>query len=61
VGNKFLVTGPTTGALYGVIEEMHDDTNAAVPLARQGSNVSFHVDAKIRPSDKLFRIDKVGE
>ena len=59
VGDKFLVTGPTTGALYGVIEEMHDDTNQPVPVARQGSNVSFRVDAKIRPSDKLFRIDPV--
>ena len=59
VGDKFLITGPTTGALYGVIEEMHDDSNSAVPLARQGSNVSFRVADKIRPSDKLFRIDKV--
>ena len=57
VGDKFLVTGPTTGALYGTIEEMHDDSNAAVNVAPQGSNVSFRVDAKIRPSDKLFRID----
>ena len=60
VGDKFLVTGPTTGALYGVIEEMHDDSNAAVDVARQGSNVSFKVEAKVRPSDKLFRIDEVG-
>ncbi len=57
VGDKFLVTGPTTGAIYGVIEEMHDDSNAPVTVARQGANVSFHVDAKIRRSDKLFRID----
>ena len=57
VGDRFLVTGPTTGAVYGTITEMHDDSNAAVPVARQGSNVSFAVDAKIRPSDKLFRID----
>ena len=56
VSDKFLVTGPTTGALYGTIEEMHDDTNAAVQVARQGSNVSFRVEAKIRPSDKLFKI-----
>ena len=58
VGDKFLITGPTTGALYGTIEEMHDDSNAAVTVARQGTNVSFKVDAKVRPSDKLFRIDK---
>ncbi len=61
VGDKYLVTGPTTGALYGVIEEMHDDSNQSVPVARQGSNVSFHVDAKIRHSDKLFRIDSVTQ
>jgi hypothetical protein len=36
---------------------MHDDSNAAVPVARQGSNVSFKVEDKIRHSDKLFRID----
>ena len=58
VGDRFLVTGPTTGAVYGVIEEMHDDSNSAVDVAQQGSNVAFHVDAKIRKSDKLFRIDK---
>ena len=58
VGDKFLITGPTTGALYGTIEEMHDDSNVAVTVARQGTNVSFKVDAKVRPSDKLFRIDK---
>ena len=57
VGDKFLVTGPTTGAVYGIIQEMHDDTNLAVAVARQGSNVSFKVDAKIRRNDKLFRID----
>ncbi len=58
VGDRFLVMGPTTGAVYGVIEEMHDDSNSAVDVAHQGSNVAFRVDAKIRKSDKLFRIDK---
>lgn len=59
VGDRFLVTGPTTGAIYGTIEEMHDDTNQAVQVATKGSNVSFRVEDKIRSSDKLFRIDKV--
>ena len=58
VGDRFLVTGPTTGAVYGVIEEMHDDSNAPCQVARQGSNVAFRIEAKIRRSDKLFRIDK---
>ena len=61
VGDKFLVTGPTTGAVYGTIEEMHDDSNQPVQVARQGSNVSFRVDAKVRRSDKLFRIDRSEE
>ena len=56
VGDRFLVTGPTTGAVYGTITEMHDDSNAAVPVALQGQNVAFAVDAKVRPSDKLFKI-----
>ena len=60
VGDKFLVTGPTTGAVYGTIQEMHDDTNQPVQVAHQGSNVSFRVDAKVRHSDKLFRIDGEG-
>ena len=59
VGDRFLVTGPTTGAVYGVIAEMHDDSNAAVSMARQGQNVSFAVEAKVRPSDKLFKIEDV--
>ena len=61
VGDRFLVTGPTTGAVYGVITEMHDDTNQAVPMARQGQNVAFAVDAKVRPSDKLFKIVPASE
>ena len=60
VGDKFLVTGPTTGAVYGTIQEMHDDTNQPVQVAHQGSNVSFRVDTKVRHSDKLFRIDGEG-
>ena len=61
VGDRFLVTGPTTGAVYGTIEEMHDDSNSAVEVAHQGSNVAFRVDAKIRRSDKLFRIDSKNQ
>ena len=61
VGDKYLVTGPTTGAIYGIIEEMHDDSNSSVNIAQQGSNVSFKITEKIRRSDKLFRIDKIEE
>ncbi len=55
VGDKMLVTGPTTGALYVTVEEIHDDTHA-VTTAQKGTRVSFKVPEKVRPSDKLFKI-----
>ena len=59
VGDKMLVTGPTTGVMYVTPEEIHDDTGA-VQTARQGTRVAFRVPAKVRPSDKLFRIDEAS-
>ena len=58
VGDRYLVTGPTTGALYGTITEMHDDSNRPVEVARQGMAISIKTDTKVRANDKLFRIDK---
>ena len=56
LGDKMLITGPTTGAVYVTPTEIHDDAGA-VHTARQGTRVAFAVPAKVRPSDKLFRID----
>lgn len=60
VGDKMLITGPTTGALYVTVEEIHDDTHA-VTTAQKGTRVSFKVPEKVRPSDKLFKIIKDNE
>jgi putative protease len=61
VGDKMLITGPTTGVMYVTANEIHGD-NGPVEVARQGSRVSIAVSAKVRPSDKLFRLDPaVGE
>ncbi len=60
VGDKMLVTGPTTGALYVTVEEIHDDTHA-VTTAQKGTRVSFKVPEKVRPSDKLFKIVRSEE
>ncbi len=60
VGDKMLVTGPTTGALYVTVEEIHDDTHA-VTTAQKGTSVSFKVPEKVRPSDKLFKIVRSEE
>ena len=58
VGDKMLITGPTTGALYVTIDEIHDDISA-VQTAQQGTRISIRVPEKVRPSDKLFKIVKV--
>ena len=57
VGDKMLITGPTTGALYVTVDEIHDDVQA-VRTAQQGTRVSIKVPEKVRPSDKLFKIVK---
>lgn len=57
VGDKMLITGPTTGVMYVTADEIHDD-NGAVATAQKGTRVSIKVTGKIRPSDKLFKIVK---
>ena len=57
IGDKMLITGPTTGALYVTVDEIHDDTSS-VQTAQQGTRVSIKVPEKVRPSDKLFKIIK---
>ena len=54
-GDKLLVTGPTTGAVYLHADEIRYDMNA-VETAEKGWHISLPVDVKIRKSDKLFRI-----
>ena len=60
VGDKMLITGPTTGVMYVTAEEIHGD-NGPVELAEQGTRVSIAVPSKVRPSDKLFKLEKVEE
>lgn len=55
VGDKLLVTGPTTGAVYFPASEIRFDLKP-VSRAAKGQVVSIPVEAKIRKNDKLFRI-----
>jgi putative protease len=57
VGDKLLVTGPTTGAMYLTATEIHDNDGRPVETAPQGQRVAIPVTAKIRPSDKLFKLE----
>lgn len=54
-GDKLLVTGPTTGAVYFSATEIRYDLDP-VDVGEKGNNVSLPVPEKIRPSDKLYRI-----
>lgn len=56
-GDKLLITGNTTGAMYLHANEIHDDDGSPVSEALQGHRVSVAVPGKVRPGDKLFRID----
>lgn len=54
-GDKLLITGPTTGAMYLNADELRVDLKP-VDKATKGQHVSFVVPDKIRPSDKLYKI-----
>ena len=56
VGDHLLITGPTTGVMYVTADEIHDD-NGPVEVAQQGTRVSIAVTGKVRPSDKLFKLE----
>lgn len=54
-GDKLLITGPTTGVVYMTADEIRYDLKP-VGEALKGQRVSMPVPAKVRPSDKLFKI-----
>ncbi len=59
-GDRLLVTGPTTGVMYFDADEIRYDLQP-VDRALKGQRVSIPVPAKVRPSDKLFKIVKTDK
>ena len=55
VGDKLLITGPTTGAVFLTVDEARVDLKP-VDVVRKGQHVSFKVPDKVRPSDKLYKL-----
>ena len=55
VGDRLLITGPTTGAMYLDCKEIRYDLKP-VEKAKKGWRISIAVPDKVRPSDKLFII-----
>jgi putative protease len=56
IGDKLIVTGPTTGLIEAVAEEIRLGTGTAVDKAGKGSTISLKIGEKIRPSDKLYKV-----
>ena len=54
VGDKLLITGPTTGAVFATLDEARVDLKP-VQTVHKGERFSMKLD-KIRPSDKLYKL-----
>ena len=53
VGDKLLITGHTTGAMYVTLDEARVNLKP-VDTVKKGAHVSFKVPDRIRPNDKLY-------
>ena len=61
VGDKILITGPTTGALFiDEVKEIRYDLKP-VQTAKKGQRISIAVPDKVRPNDKLFILEKEND
>ena len=58
LGDKLLITGPTTGVMYLELNEMRYELQP-VGRAEKGWRVSIPVTGKVRPNDKLFKLESI--
>ncbi len=58
VGDEIYITGPTTGIIETKVQNLRLD-NKDVKEVKSGDRFSMPIKEKIRPSDKLFRIETV--
>ncbi len=57
VGDRLLITGPTTGAVFIDLDEIRYELKP-VQTAHKGEHISIKVPGKVRPSDKLYKLEK---
>ncbi len=60
VGDKLLITGPTTGAVFVTLDEARVDLEP-VDKVKKRQRFSMKVEDKIRPSDKLYKLVSAEE
>ena len=58
VGDRLFISGPTTGALWVDVSEIHDNDGNPTDVAQQHQLAAIRVPEKVRPNDKLFKIVK---
>ena len=58
VGDRLFISGPTTGALWVDVAEIHDNDGNPTTMAQQHQLAAIPVPEKVRPNDKLFKIIK---
>lgn len=57
VGDEVMITGPTTGLVRMRVEELRLENEPVERIDRRGAHFSMPAPVKIRPSDKLFKIE----
>lgn len=55
IGDEILVTGPTTGVLQTIVNELRVN-DRATGRVKKGETFSIPLNEKIRPSDKLYKL-----
>lgn len=53
LGEKLLITGPTTGAIYVTPEEILEDGTPLTAI-KKGMDITFKIAEKVRENDKLY-------
>jgi putative protease len=59
VGDEIIVIGPTTGVVQTTVRELRVDETATDQVAK-GVTFTLPLDAKVRPSDKLYKLIEVA-
>ena len=57
VGDEVIITGPTTGYLRTKVSSLHLEESPVEVISRRGVHFSMPVQEKIRPSDKLYKVE----
>ena len=57
-GARIMITGPTTGVVWSTVEEIRVD-NETRESVKKGEIFSIPLKDKVRPSDKLYKLEEV--